>query len=182
VNWLLKPRTTREVWGWFAIFLGAGAIQLPALGRMAMQGVDIVEFELMRTSAEASRQLAALGEVGIAAARQQHALDYGYMVLYAIMLTALCAAVAGRAGAGSALARLAPVFAVMTVTAAVCDAVENACLLAVLSGRVDQPWPGIATTAATIKFALLGLVVLYLVIGYLATLRRTSARTPARQD
>ena len=170
MNWLLKARTTRELWGWFAIFLGAGAIQLPALGRMAMQGVGIVEFELMRTSAEASRQLAALGEGGIAAARQQLALDYGYLVLYAILLAALCAAVAGRAR--SALARLAPVFAGLAVTAAVCDAVENAFLLVVLSGRVYQPLPGIATTAAMVKFALLGVVVLYLVIGFLTTLRR----------
>ena len=178
MNWLLKTRTTREIWGWFAIFLGAGAIQLPALGRMAMQGVDIVEFELMRTSDEASRQLAALGDVGIAAARQQLTLDYAYMVLYAIMLTALCAAIAGRAGTGSAVARLAPVFAGMTVTAAVCDAVENAFLLRVLAGHVDQPWPGIASTAATIKFALLGVVVAYLIVGFVATLRRNPARVP----
>jgi len=178
VNWLLKARTTRELWGWFAIFLGAGAIQLPALGRMAMQGVDIVEFELMRTSAEASRQVAALGDAGIAAARQQLALDYGYLVLYAIMLTALCAAVAGRAGAGSALVRLSPVFAGLAVTAAVCDAVENACLLAVLSGHVDQPWPGIATTAATVKFALLAAVVAFLIVGFVATMRRNPASAP----
>lgn len=178
MNWLLKARTTREIWGWFAIFLGAGAMQLPALGRMAMQGVDIMEFELMRTSAEASRQLAALGDVGIAAARQLLAVDYAYLVLYAIMLTALCAAVAGRAGAGSTLARIAPVVAGMTVTAAVCDAVENAFLVVVLSGHVDQPWPGGASTAATVKFALLGVVVAYLIVGFVATLRRNPAPAP----
>jgi hypothetical protein len=182
VNWLLKARTAREIWGWFAIFLGAGAVQLPALGRMAMQGVDIMEFELMRTSAEASRQLAALGDVGIAAARQQLALDYAYLILYVIMLTALCAAIAGRAGTGSTVARLAPVFAGLAVVAGLCDAIENAFLLGVLSGQVDQPWPGIASTAATIKFALLGLVVLYLVIGLLTSLRRSPVPTPAGQD
>lgn len=178
MKWLLKARTTREIWGWFAIFLGAGAIQLPALGRMAMRGVDIMEFELMRTSAEASRQLAALGDVGIAAARQQLAVDYAYLVLYAIMLTALCAAVAGRAGAGSHLARLAPVFAGLAVAAAACDAVENAFLMAVLSGHVDQPWPGSASTAAAVKFALLGLVVAYLIVGFVATRRRNPAPAP----
>ena len=179
MNWLLKSRTTRELWGWFAIFLGAGAIQLPALGRMGMQGVDILEFELMGTSAEASRLLAALGDAGIAAARQQLGLDFAYLVLYAILLAALCAAVAGRARPGSAVARVAPAFAGMAVTAAVCDAIENVCLLVVLTGEVDQPWPGIASAAATVKFALLGLVVAYLIVGFVATLRRNP--TPAPQ-
>lgn len=177
VRWLLTPRSTRELWGWIAIVMGAGAVQLPALGRMAMQGVDIVEFEFMRTSGEAARQLVALGEPGIAAARQLLVLDYGYLVLYAIVLTALCAALARRAGAASRLAGWAPAAAVLVVIAAGCDAVENGALVMVLAGHVDQPWPGIASGFATVKFALLGLVALYLLIGWISTLR-----TPTRQS
>jgi hypothetical protein len=63
--------------------------------------------------------------------------------------------------------------------AAALDAVENIALLNVLDGHVDQPWPGIAFGAASVKFLLLAVVVVYLVIGLLRLARRVPLESPA---
>ncbi len=164
----------RELLGWLILFLGAGALQLPALGRMAGYGVDIIEFELMWTSTEALRTTLLLGEPGLSAARQQLFIDFAYLVIYGVLLWKSCRLLGGRAahrGVGW-IARVAPAFAWTAVVAAACDAVENVALLLITYGHTDQPLPAVASGYATVKFILLALVVLFLVVGLLATLKR----------
>lgn len=156
------------------LLLGAGALQLPALGRMAMQGVGIIEFELMRTPSDAVGFVAQLGGDGVAAARQQVALDFVFLVLYAVMIGGLCLALAGRAGPGTWVARVAPAVTGVGIAAATFDALNNVALLVVLGGTTAQPWPGLAGISATLTFVLLGVVVLYLALGFLTVLRRAS--------
>jgi hypothetical protein len=86
-GWANRPGRGRELVGWIILVLGAGALQLPALGRMAANGVDIVQFELMRTTTQAIRLSGMLGPDGLAAARQQLYLDFAYLVLYGIALS-----------------------------------------------------------------------------------------------
>jgi hypothetical protein len=138
---------------------------------MAQQGVDIVEFEMMRTPVRASYLLAYLGEDWIAAARQQLYLDFGLLILYAVVLAAACTMLAARAGAGTWVGKLGPAMARLAVVAAACDAIENVALLVVLAGGTEQPWPGLASVFATVKFAVLAVVLMYLVVGFLATVR-----------
>jgi hypothetical protein len=170
----IEPRTPKagqELIGWIILVLGAGALQLPALGRMAMHGISILEFELMYTPAEAMRQTIALGPEGLAGARQELFLDFGLLVLYGITLWKACrllGARAARVGAGT-VARLAPIFSWVAVVAAVCDAVENVGLLLVTYGHTDQPWPAVASGYATAKFALLAVVLAFLLVGLLLT-------------
>jgi len=161
----------RELLGWFILFLGVGALQLPALGRMAMQDVDIMEFELTWTSAEAMRRLAMLGPDGTAAAQQQLFIDFAYLAIYGTVLWKGCRLLAARAARRGIrwVARVAPAFAWVGVAAAVCDAVENVGLLLITYGHTDQPWPALASGYATAKFILLGLTVLFLLLGFLAT-------------
>ena len=167
-------RPGRELLGWFLLFLGAGALQLPALGRMAMHDVDIVEFELMFTPTEAIRLVAALGPDGIAAARQQLFVDFGYLVIYGVLLWKACRLLGARAARrGIAwVAKVAPAFAWAAAAAAVCDAVENVGLLVITYGTTGQPWPALASGFASVKFVLLGVTVLFLLVGLLATLAR----------
>jgi hypothetical protein len=164
-------RPGRELLGWVIVVLGAGALQLPALGRMAMHEIDIVEFELMYTSNEAVRQTLMLGADGLAAARQQLFLDYGYLVLYGITLWKACHLLGARATrlGPDSVARLAPVFAWVGVATAICDAVENVGLLLVTYGHVEQPWPALASGYATAKYVLLGVTLVFLLVGLLAT-------------
>ena len=62
--------------------------------------------------------------------------------------------------------------------AAALDAVENVALLQVLDGHTDQPWPGIAFGFASVKFALLALVVVYLIAGLVLVQRQQPLEAP----
>ncbi len=62
--------------------------------------------------------------------------------------------------------------------AAALDAVENVALLRVLDGQTGQPWPGIAYGFASVKFALLALVVVYLIAGLVLVRRQQPLETP----
>lgn len=171
-GWVNRPGRGRELVGWIILVFGVGALQLPALGRMAVHGVDIIQFELMRTSDEAVRLSQMLGSDGLAAARQQLYLDFAYLVLYGIALSGGCALLAARAARRGhpAVAAAGGAFAVLAVIAAACDAAENVALLAVTSGHTAQPWPGTASAFAATKFILLAVTLVFLVIGVLATL------------
>jgi hypothetical protein len=169
-----NPRRGLQVVGLFILTLGMGALALPSLGRMGARGVSIQDLETMRTSTKAAKTVAQLGPGGIDAAQTSIYLDFPMLVLYALALSALCVVVAARAaergrsglaGAGRTIAWLAPV-------AAALDAVENVALLQVLDGHIDQPWPGIAFGFAAVKFALLAVVIVYLVIGLLSLGRK----------
>jgi len=164
-------RPGRELFGWILLFLGAGALQLPALGRMAMHDVDILEFELMFNSTEAIRMLGMLGPDGVSAARQQLFIDFGYLVIYGVLLWKACRLLGARAARrGPAwVAKLAPAFAWTAVIAAVCDAVENVGLLVITYGQTSQPWPAVASGYASAKFILLGFTVLFLLVGLSST-------------
>lgn len=175
-NLVSNPRRGLRLFGLFLVLFGVGALMLPSLGRMDVRGVSILDLELMRTSANAAEQVARLGPTGVDAARMSIYLDFPFLVLYAIALSGSCVVLAARAAergratlaaAGRTIAWAAPV-------AAALDAVENVALLQVLSDRVDQPWPGIAFGFASVKFALLAVVMLYLVVG----LVRTAERVP----
>ena len=175
------PRRGLQVLGLFILSLGLAALALPSLGRMDMRGVSVVELEMMRTSAKATETVAQLGPQGVDAAQTALYLDFPYLVVYALLFSAACVVMASRAdqrgrlrlaAAGRTLAWAAPV-------AAALDAVEDVALLVVLDGTVDQPWPGIAFGSASVKFALLAVVIVYLVIGLLLTLGR---RVPAEES
>jgi len=177
-NLVSNPRRGLRLFGMFLLMLGVGALALPSLGRMDVRGVSILDIELMRTSANAVEQVARLGPSGIDAAKTSIYLDFPFLVLYGIALSAACAVLAARAAergratlasVGRAIVWAAPV-------AAALDAVENVALLQVLNNHVNQPWPGIVFGFASVKFALLAVVVVYLVVG----VARTAERVPTR--
>jgi hypothetical protein len=180
-GWANRAGRGRELAGWIILVLGVGALQLPALGRMAVHGVDIVQFELMWTSSEAVRLTALLGADGLAAARQQLYLDFAYLVLYGIAISGACALVGARAARRGhpALAEAGQAFAVVALAAAACDFAENSALLAVTFGHTAQPWPGAASAFAASKFLLLAVALLYIAVGLLATLSNRSASVRA---
>jgi hypothetical protein len=143
--------------------------------------VGIIEFELARTSEQASEYYGELGETGRDEARTSLYLDYPYLILYGLFYAAACLVVAARAAERGMprLARWGRPFAVAGLVAAACDAVENAALLRVLDGHTDQPWPGIAFTFASVKFLLIAGAVLYAVIGFVLTLRASGGPSGA---
>ena len=174
-----SPRRGLIVLGLLIATLAVGALALPSLDDMG--DVGIIEFELARTSEQASEYYGELGEEGRDAARESLYLDYPYLILYGLLAAAACLVVGARAGErGMArLARWGRPAAIAGLVAAACDAVENAALLRVLDGHTDQPWPGIAFTFASAKFALIALATLYAVIGLVLTLRASGGPSDA---
>ena len=172
-----SPRRGLIVIGLLLLTLGVGALALPSLDDMG--DVGIIEFELARTSDRASEYYGELGESGRDAAKDSLYLDYPFLIFYGLLYAAAALVVAARA-AERGMTRLArggrPV-AIAGLASAACDAIENAALLRVLDGHTDQPWPGIAFTFATVKFALAAITLLYVIVGFLLTLR--AARGPA---
>jgi hypothetical protein len=169
-----NPRRGLQVLGLFILTLGMGALMLPALGRMDLRGVSIRDVELMRTSTKAAETVAQLGPGGVDAAQMSLYLDFGMLILYALALSAACAVVAARAAerGRTGLAAAGRTIAWLAVVAAALDAVENIALLMVFDGHVDQPWPGIAFSFASVKFAVLAVVIAYLAVGVLSLGRR----------
>ena len=179
-----SPRRGLVVLALFVLTLGVGALALPALDDMG--DVGIVEFELARTSEQASEYYGELGESGRDAARESLYLDFPYLVLYGLFYAAACVVVAARAAERGMprLARWGRPLAWGALGSAACDAVENLALLRVLDGHTDQPWPGLAFTFATAKFVLATAAILYAVVGFLLTLRRPASpsRTSREPD
>jgi hypothetical protein len=179
-----SPHRGLIVLGLLVLTLAVGALALPALDDMG--DVGIVEFELSRTSEQASEYYAELGDSGRDAAQESLYLDYPFLILYGLLYAAACLVVAARAAERgmSRLARWGRPLAWAGLASAACDAIENVALLRVLDGHTDQPWPGIAFTFATVKFVLSAAAVLYAVVGFLLTLRRPASpsRTSPEPD
>ena len=136
-----------------ALTLAFGAGQLSALNDMKSRGTDVFGMEFVRTQARAEKMLAGWGPDGKSAARRQLTIDYPFLVSYGLLLAG------GALAAGGRLARR---FAWAGIGAAAFDAVENTSLLIVIAGHTAQPWPALASAAATVKFLLLAATIVYI--------------------
>lgn len=166
---------------WALIVSGVALVALllamsPAEDQMQETGPGMVAFELAGSQERADEILAEWGDVGQDAAREQLLIDFGFLIAYGTFLVLAVAAVRDRLGRRG-WRRLAGVGAIVVpfgAAAAACDAVENACLLAVL-GEAGSAFPTLATIFAAIKFALLAAAIVYLVFGLALSLRRRPA-------
>lgn len=155
-----------------AVTLAYGAVMVAVARPMRAGGHDIVPFELAGDAETVDRIIDDWGPAGVAAARLQTRLDMGYLVSYGVATTAGCALAASAAAASGRprLARLGALLGWGTVVAAGCDAVENASMLAELSGR-RGPLPRIAQRCAQVKFGLLALSTPYALVGLVVSER-----------
>ena len=177
-----NPRRGLTVLGLFILTLGSGALMLPALGWMDIRGVAIMDVELMRTSTKSAEIVSQLGPAGVDATQMSLYLDFLFLIFYGLALSAACVVTAARAAerGRTGLAAAGRTIAVLAPLAAAFDAVENVALLIVFGGHAGQPWPGIAFGFASAKFALLAVVVVYLVVGLVRLGRRVPLdETPA---
>jgi hypothetical protein len=174
-----SPHRGLIVLGLLLLTLGVGALALPSIDDMG--DVGIVEFELARTSDQASEYYGELGEDGRDAAEDSLYLDYPYLILYGLFYAVACFVVAARAEERgmTRLARWGRPLAWGAVFGAACDAAENLALLRVLDGHTDQPWPGLAFIFASAKFLLLTAATLYIVVGFVLTWRASRAPSGA---
>lgn len=144
---------------------------------MQASGPGMVTFELSGGDARADEILAEWGEDGRDAARDQLWLDYGFMLAYGTFLGLAAAAVRDlcRRRHLRRLTRLGNAAIWFGPVAAAFDALENACLLLTVGGS-GAPFPTLATTFASVKFALLAAAIAYLAAGIVGSL---GSRGPA---
>jgi hypothetical protein len=137
---------------------------------MRRAGTDIVPFELAGDAASVDRIIGEWGPEGVRAAKAQTWMDMAYLSLYATATSSACAtiATAARGNDRPALAATADALGWAAVVAAGCDAIENAAMLAELSGARGR-LPAIARRCALVKFGLITPAALY-ALGGLAVL------------
>ena len=90
--------------------------------------------------------------------------DFLFMPAYALTFALACWMAAGKHG--GRFGKLGPWLAWGMLPAALCDALENLGLWIGLSAGPSAPWPQIAAGCATVKFALLGLALVYALAGW----------------
>jgi hypothetical protein len=152
-----------------AAYLGLSAWMFSQEAEMRRGGgPGIVGLELAGSTGRVEEILAAWGHDGRAAARRSLLIDYGVLATYAPLMVGLCQRTADRMGRRrrARLAALGPTVAAAQIVAGACDVVENTALLRVLAGR-REPLPAVATTAASLKFALLAAGGVFLAAGLL---------------
>jgi hypothetical protein len=174
------PHRVRVVVGLVILQFGVAALAAPSAGRMAERGVGVLQMQFMRTSERAAEYLALLGPQGIDAAQLGLYLDFAYLVLYALAVSAACIVVAARAAelGRTGLAAMGRRIAWFAPIAAGCDAVEGVALLVVLGGNVDQPWPALVFGFAAVKWALVAVAIAYVIVALVLVLRRREETEP----
>lgn len=133
----------------------------------------IVSYELAGDLETAGAILASWNETARLHAALSLGLDYLFMPLYATAIALACFRAAdwwrsrqpGLAAVGVALGWA-------QVAAALLDAVENVALIRLLLGDLAAAWPPLAWWSATIKFALIGAGLLYVLVSSLVALGR----------
>jgi len=131
--------------------------------RTEVTPLGIVSFQFVGNSAEAGRALSAWGEEGRVYAAFSLGLDYLFLTANAL-LCAFLAGLVGRKAEGRLplVAALSSWVAWAFILAGVFDATENVAFLVVVTGGSNDLWPLLGTLFASLKFALMGLGMSYL--------------------
>ena len=132
----------------------------------------IISFEFAGSIAVASEMINSWGEKGAVLAAISLGIDYLFLVAYSIAISLGCVLIAGAVyNNARAAARVGIVLAWAQFAAATLDAVENYALIRVVLGSTADLWPALARACAIPKFAIVGLGLLYLIVGLVLTIR-----------
>lgn len=137
-------------------------------------GYGIVHYELAFTNEKATEILSTWDSEARSAAFRSLVIDYAFMPAYALFFGAVTLLLAHAQRGAMRQAGFAITWG--CVAAALLDALENAMLLSILNGPPVPPTPPlIAGTAASIKFLLLILPLVYWPIGLILLIARRRA-------
>jgi hypothetical protein len=126
----------------------------------------IVSFEFARSLSNAQAMVASWGPEEQVYAGINLGLDYLFMVSYGFAIGLGCVLVArGLADRFKSLATAGVFLAWGALLAALLDALENYGLMRLLLGSTNQVWPTLAYWCAGPKFVLVGLGLLYIILG-----------------
>jgi hypothetical protein len=168
LSWIPKER--ERIVLLVLLALEALSISLLALAdfqlRTDFTPMGIVSFQFAGNGVEAKRALMAWGEGGRIYAAFCLGADYLFLVVNALLL-ALLAGMLGRKlkTTHPGFWRLSAATAWVFILAGVCDAIENALFIPIITGQDLDPWARWGMIFASAKFLLLGSGMLYLLTG-----------------
>ena len=140
----------------------------------------IVSFELAGDRATSEEILASWGPDGRVYAGISLGLDYLFLFTYTIAIGLACVLLADRLSARAAFwSTLGIWLAWGMIVAGAFDFVENYGLIRMLISEGKPWWPAIAYWCAVLKFVLVGIGLVYLVIGFSAQLIRRESQGSA---
>jgi len=172
LSWLKEENRRAAFWvllvATLVVFAAISALDGPLHTPAAPNG--IVSYELAGSPAAAEAVLASWDARARVFAGLSLGVDYLFMVLYALTIGLGCLLVGE--GLGGWAVRAARWLAWAQILAAGLDAVENWALIRWLLGSRVTVWPRLAAGCATVKFALVGLGLLFVFGGTLALLAR----------
>jgi hypothetical protein len=144
-------------------------------------GPGILQFEFVGSSANAADILGDWGDHGRDLAKLSLWLDFAFMAAYGAFfaLSGLVTRDFARARGLSKLARAGAVAPYCAIGAALFDAAENTMLLLIVGGRGGAVAPVLATVFASVKFALIGVAIAYVLWGLAARLAQRRAQSSA---
>jgi hypothetical protein len=136
-------------------------------------GASISDLEFAGSSSRAGQIMAEWGAEGRRLAHLGLLLDYGYMLSYGLFFALAGFAVrdAARARGWRRLAKAGAVVPYFALVAACFDAAENVALLLTLGGHGGSFAPPFASVCSSIKWALIGIAILYSLGGLALMLR-----------
>jgi len=127
----------------------------------------IVDFELARTTSSAHAMMATWNAETRSTVLWSLQVDFAFLSAYGLTLSLACFLLALRFQHKSPrLSRLGKFLAWAQLAAAFCDAVENVALMRVLAETPGEVWPLLAWAAASLKFFLVILGLLFLAAGF----------------
>ena len=154
-----------------AVTLAMAVLGEPLRSDAAPQG--ILDFEFARTLPRARAILASWSPEAKLYAALGLGVDYLFLVAYSAAICLACVrAAAGLESRSPALARLGRRIAWAIPLAGVCDACENFALIRLLLGDERGAWAALAHAAALPKFAIVGVGLLYALVGGIAIAAR----------
>lgn len=168
----------------FLISLLATVVIAVILGKMGAPLVHdgapggVLSFELAWTEGSLARIMAPWDEATVARAVTVNLIDYLFLVCYGTFFASaslLLGRWAGRIGR-SGIAKWGVWGFRLSVMAAVLDGVENGFGFPILLAGRTAPWVQLMSLAATIKFAALAIVLIFLLVGLVVTAAARSVR------
>ena len=167
----------------FALLMMAAQQSLGAPLKTEAAPSGIVSFELAGSLAGTQAMLESWGPAGRVYAGLSLGTDYVFLLAYSSAIALGCVLAARSFSRRvSWLAALGPVLAWAVLGAALLDAVENWALIQVLLGTQQAVWPALARICAIPKFLIVGLGLLYVLLGAIVWLVAAVFRSRSRHE
>lgn len=159
----MKNKISKYLLGTTITLLGMRFLDLPLKNEIATNG--IVSFELAGTLQNSIEILNSWDTNAKLYAGLSLGFDYLFMLMYSLLLYQLINYVIIKIG-GEKLIKYGSLIAKLMIFAGILDAIENYALIKLYLGNLDQIFSTVAYYSATIKFALIGLGLTFILIGY----------------